>query len=404
MHVFCWQKSERPRLIREDPVHRRNQDAACTTDSVVHATRAKKAALAITAAMLILLPSCGSFGRKFNDALPEFLQRDPGADEIARYRRRVQVLKRTEEEKAQAKEAYLAVTALTDQGIWDDAADALILYLEDFPDTEDDKNARFLLIRALLEDDNPFEASEAIRTFIATYPISEFNDRVEEVTFRLAIDYLEGEHDFFIFGKQTDGERLLRDLVLNFPNGRFADTAHWRLGNYHYDEGNYIEAEASYGAIVEKLSESPWASRAQFNRGLCRLIQVKGPMYDQLNMEAAEEDFREYLRRFPEGDKRAQAEAHIKNLINLMAEKQVSIARWYLGQDKPLAARLFLVRTVSRYGETPAATEARALLAELPADSDEIFKHLTTPADADGEPEKTEGEAGEKKADPGSGN
>ena len=103
--------------------------------------------------LLLLLPSCGSFGRKFNQGLPEFLRSDPGADELARYRERVRVLKRTKEEADEARVAFERCRDFFDEGDYENANTALVDYLKQYPDTTDDKEARFLLIKARLGDE-----------------------------------------------------------------------------------------------------------------------------------------------------------------------------------------------------------------------------------------------------------
>ena len=313
---------------------------------------------------------CRSFGRKFNEALPEFLRSDPGASEVERYRQRARVLKRTPEEIAAAHESFLAAKALLEAGDYENASVAFEDFLEEYPDTSDDKEARFLLIKAYLGDEEFDDAKKAIKTFLSTYPITSYNDELEDIMYQLAVEYLNGEHDSFIFSSKSDGVSLLRDLVLYFPNGIHADDAQWKLGKWYYDEKDWIEAEAAYAAIVENHPDSPWAPRAQYNRGLTRFAQVKGPEYDGEIMKSALADFRLYLDRYPEGDRREKARKHVETLRELLAEKELSIGEWYLDHDWPRAARYYFAKTVDQHQGTQAAERAAQLLRELPSDRD----------------------------------
>ena len=83
--------------------------------------------------------------------------------------------------------------------------------------------------------------------------------------------------------------------------------------------------------------------------------------------------FRTYLKQYPEGDRRKEANEHIAFVIELLGEKQVRLAQWYIGQDKPRAARFFLLRCLRLWPHSQAVAEARELLAELPDDNDEDF-------------------------------
>lgn len=317
---------------------------------------------------LLGAPACSSFGRKFNQALPEFLRSEPGKDELDRYRERVRVLKRSPEDVAAAHRDFLEAKNFVETGDFENGNTALEAYLERWPDTADDKEARFLLIQARLGDEEWFDAQEAIRGFIANYPITDFNDQVEEIMWKLGSEYLEGEHDVFIFSKEGDGLRLLRDMVLHFPNGAHADDAHWKLGNYYYDDGDWIEAQAAFTAIIEEHPNSPWAARAQYDRGLCRLAQVKGAEYDAEIARKARGDFLVYLERYPEGDRREQAVNHVARLDELLGEMPLSIGDWYLGQDYPWAARFYYQKVLRMHPNTQAAAIARERLAGLPTD------------------------------------
>lgn len=328
--------------------------------------KTRSLALVLVAATLCAT-GCGGLGRKFNQALPEFMRRDPGAEEVDRYQQRVAVLNRSEADRAAARKAYDAALELYQREEWEDAAKAFETYLEDYPDTEVDEEARLLRARAHLKDDEAYDAALVLRAFMARYPFSPHNDEVEELTFELASAYLRGDHGNFLFSNEGEGMQLFRDLVLNFPKGRYADTAHWRMGNWSFDEGEFVEAEASYHAIVEHHPESPWASRAQFNRGIARLRMVKGVDYDEKLMTDTIADFRDYLARYPDGDRRAEAEAYVAQLREMLGEKQVAIGDWYEDQGFPRAARFYYLRATKHYPETAAVATAKLRLDELPA-------------------------------------
>ncbi len=344
---------------------------------------------AVPIAMLVMIIAfgggCRSFGRKFNEALPEFLRSDPGAGEVERYRQRARILKRTPEEIAAAHESFLGAKALLEKDDFENASVAFEDFLEEYPDTSDDKEARFLLIKAYLGDEEFDDAKKAIKTFLSTYPITTYNDELEDIMYKLAVEYLNGDHDSFIFSSKSDGVSLLRDLVLYFPNGIHADDAQWKLGKWYYDEKDWIEAEAAYAAIVENHPDSPWAPRAQYNRGLTRFAQVKGPEYDGDIMRSALADFRLYLDRYPEGDRREKARSHIERLRELLAEKELLIGEWYLDHDWPRAARFYFAKTVDQHQGTQAAARAAQWLRELPSDQD-VEEPPPSPADANPSP------------------
>lgn len=369
-------------------------------------------------ALLACCGGCRSLGREVNEALPEFLRFDPGKEELERYRRRIQVMNRTEEEKAAAEASWQKAKAYYDDGEWYDAAQALQDFLEAFPDTPHDKEARFLLVRAQRNRNKADDALRAIKSFVANYPISEYNDEIEREMHQLAVEYIEGKHDFFIFGSKKKGVDLLELMVLNFPAGKLADEAQWELGNYQMREENWIEAGEAFEKFVDRRPAdqlaspsnvgdpdrfadpdlaarypySKWTARATYNRALCRLATVKGADYDEVTIVSTMQDFRNYLDRFPEGDRREEAEGHIAFLREMHGDKQLRIARWYRGQGFDQSARFYLLKTIENHPDTAAAVKAEKLLAEIPADYEDPFEDAPEPP-ADLPEESPEAEA-----------
>ena len=321
----------------------------------------------------LVLGGCGSFGREFNQALPDFLRSDPGADELERYQARIRVLNRSDEEAAQAKKAFNEAKALYDNREFDAAATAFGLFLEDYPDTVDDRLARHLMIRSHIEEEDATDARIAITEFVRLYPISELNAEIEESAWQLGNEYLDGKHNWFLFTQETDGVALLKLIVLNFPNGHHADEAQWRLGNYLYDQDNYLEAEAAYATIVERYTRSVWAPRALFNQGLCRLAMCKGPAYDQENMHDGIRLFERFISDYPEDERKGEALEHISFFKETLARKLYLIAEWYVGQGHPSAARFYLAKCIREWPNAKTTNDARELLTSLPNNTEDQF-------------------------------
>ncbi|MEE9395074.1 MAG: outer membrane protein assembly factor BamD [Planctomycetota bacterium] len=327
----------------------------------------------ISIAFLILLSvasmtSCSSFGRKLNQSLPDFLRSNPGEDEVLRYQERVRVLNRNEADLEAVDKAYEAAQALEKEEEWGDAAEAYEEFIKNFPDTRHDEEAHFRLVMAHRRDEEEFESSQALKKFLKRYPISRHNKEVEKLSYDMATEYVNGDHDGFLFGNRNNGVELFREQVLNFPNGVYAPDAYWRLGNHYYDNDEYFEAAAAYDTLLERYGDSQWASRALYNRALTRMTQIKGIDYDQQVMEQAVDDFKSYLRKYPEADRREDAAVYIEQIENMICEKQISIANWYDGRGYPGAARYYLVKAKRDWGHTEASAAIDGQLASLPDD------------------------------------
>ncbi|MEZ6195488.1 MAG: outer membrane protein assembly factor BamD [Planctomycetota bacterium] len=320
----------------------------------------------LVAVLAVVFGGCSGFGRKFNRILPEFLRSDPGADEVERYQTRVRVLNRTEEEARIARAAYDEGRASYEAEDWGAAWPAFESYLKDYPDTPEDKEARLMLARAYRADDEPALAAKAISEFIDRYPISTYNDEIETLAFELASEMVAGDHNGLLYSEEDTGIQLFEKLVLAFPNGLHAPTSHWRVANYYFDEERFLEAEATYAKIVENYPDSEWAARSQFNRGLSLFRGIKGVDYDEQTMTGCEREFRNYLAKYTEGDRRAEAQDYIARVREILCEKQIALADWYRSQDLPRGARFYYVRAGRLYPETAAAAVLEERLASLP--------------------------------------
>ena len=316
---------------------------------------------------LSFLSGCRSLGREVNQALPEFLRSDPGAEEIERFEQRRRVANRTPEELSRAQTDFEEAKAYFATEEWEQAKTALELFLESYPDTPNDKEARLLLVKADLKADEYSDARKQWTDYVKFYPVSEFGEEVERIGFEMAMSYVRGEQDFLFFSESFEGIKILKEIGANFPGGVFADDSYWEAGQYFFEEDNdWIEAATSYRMIVDKYPDSPWAARAHYNLALSLLNRVKGAEYDQKLIGETIKEFEAYLTKHPEGDRRDEAATHIKELTSMLAEKHVLIADWYIGQDMPRAARFYLLRAMKLYPGTPEAAEAERLLATLP--------------------------------------
>lgn len=324
-------------------------------------------ALAVVAAATLFGSGCRSLSRDVNNSLPEFLRSDPGAEEVARFEMRRRVANRTPEEKELAKNDYLAAKAVYESGLWADAARDLRLFLDNYPDTEYDREARVLFIRASMNDDEYGDAKKALLDYMAFYPVSEFGVEIEQIGYDLGMSYLRGEQDFLFISGTDEGVRVLRELYAHFPGGTYADDAHWQLGQYFFlEEEVWTEAENEYTMLVESYPDSPWAARAQYNLALTRLNRIKGVEYDEKLMKETITSFETYLSTYAEGDRREESAQHVADIRELLAEKHISIADWYIGQDQPRGARFYLMRMLKLYPSSKWVGEAEAMLATLP--------------------------------------
>ncbi len=309
---------------------------------------------------LVGFQACGSFGRKVNQALPEWMRTEPGAEEKERL---VHLRKRVEaspEEKAARAAAFAEAKADYDAENWSAAGDKLESFLSDFPASEFDEEGRFLWGEARYREEEQVEAFAAYKSYALNYPVSNRAPIVEERLYTMGKDYIEGKHETFfgIFSNTGRGEDMLKYIVQTFPNSERADDAQWLLGQYYTQEEDWEKAVPAYDYLVKVYKGSEWYPAARYHSAYSRYRRVKGNYYDQVVVTEARQQFASYVADFPGGEWRADAERIITELDRIAAEKILLIGQWYMSQDKPYSARYYFLRCKALYPDSAAAATA----------------------------------------------
>ncbi len=214
-------------------------------------------------------------------------------------------------------------------------------------------------------------------------PASEQRE-IEERLLTLGIELLQGKRKvLFFFPDRSRGVATLEHLAFSgrFPEIRAEALA--RLADYHFRKGDYVDAELYYDELLApELRGLGYEDLAAYRVGECTARRVD---VDHLNLDLpmrAIDQFEAYMKRFPNGLHRSEAEERLAWLRELVGRYQLQLADFYrvVGNDFGRRYHLQLAagmtplgrRDLVRYVQgTAAAEEAKRLLAELgPAESD----------------------------------
>lgn len=322
----------------------------------------------ILAASLLVLSACSGLGRRVNSALPEFMRGEPGQEEQERVLLLQQRLSAPPGASAARTAAFNRAKCAFDQRRFDDAADLFEDFIDDFPSSEYDEEARFLLGEAHYFDDDFSNAYSAYKDYAVAYPVSNRAPTIEERVFKMGCCYLSGKRKTFLglFSNKGTGEEMFIWLVQTYPNGPRADDAQWNLAQYYVCERDWAKATAAFDFLVKQYTTSEWLPAARYYTAYTRYRQVKGTRYDQAIVREARKRFTSYLEDFPDGQWRASAEKLIGILDCIAAQKILNVAEWYIAQGKPWSARYYLQRLITLYPASKAAACAHPIYARLP--------------------------------------
>jgi outer membrane protein assembly factor BamD (BamD/ComL family) len=93
--------------------------------------------------------------------------------------------------------------------------------------------------------------------------------------------------------------------------------------------------------------------------------QIRGRDYDQKLVLDAERRFRTYLEDQPRGPQAEAARQKLAEISDLQGARYLQVAKFYLNESEPRAARIYLRLVLDRYATSTAAREAREIQGQL---------------------------------------
>lgn len=206
---------------------------------------------------------------------------------------------------------------------------------------------------------------------------------VEQRLLEIGVELLEGRtRVLLIFTDRGRGEVTLENLAFT---GQFRATraeALARLAEYRYEKAEFAEAAIFYAGLLDPtLAGLGYEDQAAFRLGMCAAARVEdGKLNGTLILQGLDQ-FAAYLRDFPSGLHRAEAEAESTRLRDLYGRYHLMLADYYRRIGNTAGERHHLriasgeelagQRDAADYlRDTKAAAEAAARLAALPPAAD----------------------------------
>jgi len=256
---------------------------------------------------------------------------------------------------------------------------ALDLYerlADDHPDAPEARDAEWFAAEMAYEDDRLEAALKRYQSYYEDQPHrrrGEMERRVYDIGVRL---YEEGSGGLFGLGilpTSEDGIRALTWLAESLDKGYLADDAWHFMASRRLESRNYEEAAIFFDELLQRYPQSEWALAARFGKAEAHLGRNRGPAYDRRALTKARAEFREYVRAVERDEERkaeyadrlAEAKERLAGIDRRLAEKNLLIARFYLGQERWRAARMYLEAARDEHPDSEAGREAEGLLRGL---------------------------------------
>lgn len=189
----------------------------------------------------------------------------------------------------------------------------------------------------------------------------------EQRAFQIAVEMLDGEHPTLLFfTNRWRGRSALQNLAAFAPESPYAPEALATVANFSYERGRYDEASVDYQLLLARYRNSEWGDLATFRLGMCGYYSATDANTNRPLIEVSRLQLNEYLRLYPEGQFRADANAAAADLRELEANYYLGLANYYKRIEVPEASARYL-ELARGFEGTAAAAEANSRLQAISA-------------------------------------
>jgi outer membrane protein assembly factor BamD len=242
------------------------------------------------------------------------------------------------------------------------------------------------------------EAASTYRVLVINYPTSpHFNEAIEG-QFRIGEMYLAGKKLKLLgipFATSMDrAVEIFAGVVRTAPYGKYTARAQFDIGLAREKQGANDAALQAYQAVIEKFPSDPIAADAQYQIGYIWFTSSKGGTKDASATHNARVAFQDFLFRYPNSEKAAQARANLQLLEHKATTSSYEIARFYDKQKMYRAAVLYYNEVIRQQPGSAESEKAKKRIDQLRA---KVGEKVLEPIQ-EAEKKKAEQEAAKNKA------
>lgn len=144
----------------------------------------------------------------------------------------------------------------------------------------------------------------------------------------------------------------------NHPGSDRVDDAIFLLGRAHDELGEHVLAQAEYDRLLADYPQSEHREAGEFARAMSFFDSSYPASRDPEPLTMAEEAFQSYLRHYPDGARRSDAEARVRDCRDRLADKAYLNGQTYERLRHPEAARIYYQKSLALLADSKRAPEA----------------------------------------------
>ncbi len=255
---------------------------------------------------------------------------------------------------------------LMDDGDYEAASKAFVLFARAFPDLPYTEEARYLGGEAAYQADDPAKAYKLFNSYLAKYPQGTYRGEVLARQFDIGCAFLGGKWrkvaGLKIMPPFDLPERVFSDIIRLGPYSDLADDAQLKLGEFYLSRQRYEQAERAFEKLIETWPGSELVPLARYQIAVANMMRSQGESYNPRLIGEAAETLKDYRARYGAKFEGEVVENLLRELTEGQALQQLRVARFYLKRKKPEAARVYFKATIKDFPGTDAAAAAEAVL------------------------------------------
>ena len=215
------------------------------------------------------------------------------------------------------------------------------------------------------------KAAQSYDVLAEKFPKSERFDESIEALFRIGEMYLAGKK-VKLFGipfkaSMEEAANIFTAIIRAAPYGKYTARATFDLGRAREKQQSNELALVAYQSIVEKFPNDPIAVDAQYQIGYIWSKAMRSGTYDPNAAAKAKVGFQDFLYRYPNSEKAAQARENLKQLESKQTSTAFEIARFYDKQKHYRAAAIYYNDVIRQQPGSREGDRAKKRISELRA-------------------------------------
>lgn len=178
--------------------------------------------------------------------------------------------------------------------------------------------------------------------------------------------------------KYTEGRLDFQTLINTYPDSEYLAKAKLGVADSFYKEGgttSMTQAIEEYKNFIVFFPFLDEAAYAQMQVGMAHYKLMEKADRDNSHGEAAEDEFRAFLLKYPQSPFVPQAEQSLRNVQEILAEGEFGIARFYYVKKDFRASAARLVEVTGRYPLFSESDEALWMLGDVYQRAKQVSKN-----------------------------